>query len=83
MSHPKHHAWLFSSHAFETASELRAFRVHSKPPLDPYIPDQWLDMAIEIAMQHRDENQGFFYIEPSELAFQVWEVMRPDGCELP
>jgi hypothetical protein len=82
MSHPKHHAWLFSSHAFETALEIIQFRLHSKPRLDGRVPDLWLDKAIEIAMAHRNENNGVFEIEPAELALQVWEIMRPDGCDL-
>ena len=83
MPHPKHYAWLFSPHAFETAAELIQFRLHSKPPLERRIPDLWLDKAIEIAMSYRNSTNGTFEIEPSELALQVWEVMRPDGCDLP
>lgn len=82
MAHPEHHAWLFSTHAFETALEIIQFRLNSRPGLDGRVPDTWMDKAIEIAMSYRNDENGVFEIEPSELALQVWEVMRPDGCEL-
>lgn len=76
MKHPKHHAWLFSSDAFECVVELRSLRIRSVPPMYEWIPDDWLDAAIEIAMESRDQ-QGWFHYTPAQIAMEVWERMKP------
>lgn len=82
MSHPQHHAWLFSLDAFDTVVALRQLRIRSVPPMMEWIPDDWLDLAIEIAMDYRDE-QGLFKNSPEQIAAEVWERMKPDGTFLP
>ena len=82
MSHPRHHAWLFSSDAFDTVVALRQLRVRSVPPMFEWIPDDWLDLAIDIAMESRDE-QGWFRYSPEQIAAEVWERMKPEDTYLP
>ena len=82
MSHPKHHTWLFSADAFDCVVALRQLRVRSIPPMYDWIPDEWLDAAIEIAMSSRD-NEGWFRYTPEQIAEEVWERMKPVDTYLP
>jgi len=47
-----------------------------------WIPDEWLDAAIEIGMDSRDE-QGWFRYSPEQIAWEVWERMKPIDTYLP
>lgn len=82
MSHPKHHAWLFSADAFDCVVALRQLRVRSIPPMYEWIPDEWLDAAIEIAMSYRD-NEGWYRNTPEQVAEEAWERMKPVDTYLP
>ena len=82
MTHPRHHTWLFSTDAFECVVALRQLRIRSIPPMYEWIPNDWLDAAIEIAMSSRDE-QGWFRHTPEEVALEVWERMKPEDTYLP
>jgi hypothetical protein len=76
MFHPKYHVWLFSTDAFECAVTLRHLRAHSVPPMPEWIPDEWLDAAIEVAMTTRDD-QGWFRYTGEQVAEEVWARMKP------
>ena len=47
-----------------------------------WIPDERLDAAIEIGMDSRDE-QGWFRYSPEQIAWEVWERMKPVDTYLP
>jgi hypothetical protein len=47
-----------------------------------WIPDEWLDAAIEIAMSSRDQ-EGWFRYTPEQIAEEVWARMKPVDTYLP
>jgi len=81
MPHPRRHAWLFSLDAIECVEILGELRVRSVPSLDRWIPDDWLDLAIEIALTSQDSKRNFRY-PPEEIAQQVWEYLKPKNTYL-
>jgi hypothetical protein len=81
MSHPRYHAWLFSQDAIECARVLGELRVLSVPPMGRWIPSEWLDTAIDIAMDSQDA-EGYFRYSPEEVAQQVWEILKPTNTHL-
>jgi hypothetical protein len=81
MSHPRHHAWLFSQDAIECVQILGELRVLSVPPMGRWIPNEWLDTAIDIAMGSQTA-KGHFRYSPEEIAQQVWETLKPLNTHL-
>jgi hypothetical protein len=81
MSHPKHHNWLFSIDAVECVEIMKRLRAKSVPALSEWIPNEWLDAAIEIGACSED-NEGWFRSSPEEIAFEVWQRLKPDDTYL-
>ena len=81
MSHPKHHNWLFSIDAVECVRIMQRLRAKSVPALSEWIPSEWLDAAIELGASSED-NEGWFRSTPEEIAFDVWQQLKPEDTYL-
>jgi hypothetical protein len=46
-----------------------------------WIPNEWLDTAIDIAMGSQTA-KGHFRYSPEEIAQQVWEILKPTNTHL-
>lgn len=79
--HPLHHEWLFSIDAIECCTEMADLRNNSIPKLESLIPDDWLEMAIDIAMTVDPSLDGQWR-NPKEIAYTVWLKLRPPGTSL-
>ena len=81
MSHPKHHFWLMSNDAVECVVIMQRLRAKSVPVLSEWIPNEWLDAATELGASSED-NEGWFRATPEEIAFDVWERLKPEDTYL-
>lgn len=79
--HPLHHEWLMSIDAIICCQELAELRRNSIPALNPTLPDDWLEMAIDVAMAYDPALDGKWR-DPKEIAYTVWLKKRPPETKL-
>lgn len=79
--HSFHHEWLLSTDAIICCNELAQLRKNSIPELNPVLPDDWLEMAIDVAIAYDPDLDGQWR-DPKEIAYTVWLKKRPPGTKL-